>query len=151
VTPNAVTLWINPSASTFGAASEPATGQLSANTGVDGFAIDRFNMRQNTATTVPANMQWDELRVGGSWASVTPPATCSAGEDFSVNEGDTVPLSGCLSPGDSATFLWTQLSGTAVALSDPTLCNPTFTAPQVSAGGETLTFKLTTTRPCSTC
>src|SRR5262249_53193807 len=34
VTPNAVTLWINPSASTFGAASEPATGQLSANTGV---------------------------------------------------------------------------------------------------------------------
>jgi hypothetical protein len=70
--PNSVSLWINPAASTFGAPAEPATGSLSQTTGTDGYAIDRFNMRQNTAVSVPAAMQWDELRVGLSWTSVTP-------------------------------------------------------------------------------
>jgi hypothetical protein len=70
--PNAVSLWINPASSTFGAAAAPATGFISQTTGTDGLTIDRFNMRQNTAASVPAAMQWDELRVGLSWASVTP-------------------------------------------------------------------------------
>jgi hypothetical protein len=74
VSPNSVSLWINPSASTFGAAAEPASGFVAATTGVDGLAIDRFNMRQNTATSVPASMDWDELRIGRSWSDVTPPA-----------------------------------------------------------------------------
>lgn len=71
--PNVVSLWANPGASAFGAATEPASGFVSAASGVDGFVIDRFNLRQNTATSVPAAMQWDELRVGLSWAAVTPP------------------------------------------------------------------------------
>jgi hypothetical protein len=71
--PNSVSLWINPSAATFGSASPPGSGFLSATSGVDGYVIDRFNMRQNTASSVPAAMQWDELRIGASWASVTPP------------------------------------------------------------------------------
>jgi hypothetical protein len=54
-------------------ATEPTTGFIFATTGTDGFTIDRFNMRQNTATSVPAAMQWDELRVAGAWADVTPP------------------------------------------------------------------------------
>jgi hypothetical protein len=77
VSPNAVTLWINPSIATFGAATEPASGFVSATTGTDGFTIDRFNMRQNAATgnfSVPASIQWDELRFGLTWASVTPAA-----------------------------------------------------------------------------
>jgi len=74
VSPNAVSLWINPSPATFGANSEPTNGFITANTGTDGFTLDRFNMRQNTAASVPAAMQWDELRVGISWAIVTPPA-----------------------------------------------------------------------------
>jgi hypothetical protein len=69
--PNPVSLWIDPDASTFGAAAEP-TGFLSATTGTDGFSIDRFNMRQNTAASVPRAMQWDELRFGTTWADVTP-------------------------------------------------------------------------------
>jgi hypothetical protein len=39
--------------------------------------IDRFNIRQNVASgpsSVPAAMQWDELRVGNLWADVTPAA-----------------------------------------------------------------------------
>jgi hypothetical protein len=70
--PNQILLWINPAASTFNSVSEPATAFITANTGTDGFAIDRFNMRQNTASSVPAEMQWDELRVSSGWAGVTP-------------------------------------------------------------------------------
>lgn len=69
--PNTVSLWINPDASTFGAVAPPA-GFISATMGTDGFAIDRFNMRQNTEASVPAAMQWDELRVGNTWRDVTP-------------------------------------------------------------------------------
>jgi hypothetical protein len=72
VSPNSVSLWINPPSSTFNSSIEPATGFISANTGTDGFSIDRFNMRQNTASSVPAEMQWDELRVSSGWAGVTP-------------------------------------------------------------------------------
>ncbi|MEY2429733.1 MAG: hypothetical protein QOJ40_2618, partial [Verrucomicrobiota bacterium] len=67
--PNEASLWINPDPATL--ASEPSGGFISATTGADGFTIDRFNMRQNTAVSVPAAMQWDELRVGFSWVAVT--------------------------------------------------------------------------------
>jgi hypothetical protein len=76
ISPNAASLWINPNASTFGAPSAPTNGFISATTGTDGAAIDRFNFRQNVASganSVPASMQWDELRVGTNWAMVTPP------------------------------------------------------------------------------
>ena len=71
--PNQVYLWVNPAPATFGSATEPSAGFITAATGTDGFGIDRFNFRQNTAQSVPAAMQWDELRVGLNWSSVTPP------------------------------------------------------------------------------
>jgi hypothetical protein len=78
VSPNSVSLWINPPSSTFYSAIEPGTGFITANTGAEGFAIDRFNMRQNTASSVPAEIQWDELRFSSGWAGVTPiPVTIS--------------------------------------------------------------------------
>ncbi len=76
VSPNTVSLWINPSFTNFASSSAP-TNFISASTGTDGFMIDRFNMRQNTITSVPTEMQWDELRFGDSWASVTPKAPAS--------------------------------------------------------------------------
>ena len=72
VSSNAVSLWVNPSPSTFGASAEPPAFIMASN-GTDGLTIDRFNMRQNTVVSVPAAMQWDELRFGTSWAVVTPP------------------------------------------------------------------------------
>ena len=72
VSPNAVYLWVNPGLSNFGAVADPTNGFITANSGTDGFVLDRFNMRQNSAATVPAAMQWDELRIGLSWAAVTP-------------------------------------------------------------------------------
>src|SRR5205814_5567011 len=78
VSPNVVSLWINPSSGVFGASNAPATGFISATNGTDGFTIDRFNFRQNTASSVPAAMQWDELRVGTQWADAAPAPTASS-------------------------------------------------------------------------
>lgn len=69
--PNRATLWIDPPASTLGT-TDAATAFISSTTGTNGLAIDRFNFRQNTAATLPAAMQWDELRVATRWADVTP-------------------------------------------------------------------------------
>jgi hypothetical protein len=74
VTPNVATLWVNPDPASFGLPEPPTAGALLTAAGSDGYSIDRFNIRQNTATSVPAAMQWDELRVGLSWADVTPAA-----------------------------------------------------------------------------
>ena len=75
VSPNVASLWVNPDGASFGSASEPSTGALAATSGTEiaGLVIDRFNFRQNTATSVPAAVQWDELRVGTTWAEVTDP------------------------------------------------------------------------------
>lgn len=45
--------------------------------------------------------------------------------------------------GDAVSYLWTQLSGTSVTLSDPTSAAPTFTAPDAPAAGLTLVFEVT--------
>lgn len=74
----------------------------------------------------------------------TPPSA-NAGTDQSVSEGDAVNLDGSASSdpdGDGITFSWTQTAGTAVTLSDATASQPTFTAPDVTPSGETLTFQL---------
>ena len=46
---------------------------------------------------------------------------------------------------DPLTYAWEQIGGTSVILSDPTAQQPTFDAPIVAIGGETLSFKLTVT------
>ncbi|MGZ4963524.1 MAG: hypothetical protein ACXWC8_13295, partial [Limisphaerales bacterium] len=70
--PNLVSMWINPDPTALGASSTPSPA-LTTSAGTDGFVIDRFNIRQNTTTSVPAAMQWDELRLGNTWLDVTPP------------------------------------------------------------------------------
>lgn len=46
---------------------------------------------------------------------------------------------------DPLAHAWEQIGGTAVTLSGATTSQPTFTAPTVALGGETLSFKLTVT------
>lgn len=95
---------------------------------------------------------FDEWRMGPSYAAVTPvqtdqPPVASAGAPFSVNEGQlgvTLDGTGSFDPdGDALTFAWAQVAGTAVVLADASSPSPSFHAPTVPLGGETLTFQLT--------
>lgn len=67
-------MWINPGVLDFGAGSPPAATLTSAPGGTiaDSFAsLLTFNLR-NVNTVGAPNVQFDELRVGTTWADVTP-------------------------------------------------------------------------------
>jgi hypothetical protein len=71
-----------------------------------------------------------------------------AGPDQMVDEGTLVQLAGSGSDpdgGDMVSLAWSQLSGPAVVLSNPSSPSPTFDAPSVGAGGEDVTLELTVT------
>jgi chitinase len=72
------------------------------------------------------------------------PLVADVGGDFSVNEGDTVFL-GVSGGSGSATpdYSWTQIGGTSVNLAVADTLSTAFVAPDVSIGGETLSFLLT--------
>ena len=86
----------------------------------------------------------DTCIVKVSWVNVPP--TANASFDQTVDERDTVTLNGAGSsdPDDGiASFYWKQTGGPSVKISDPTASRPVFTAPDVSAQDEFLTFQLT--------
>ena len=70
--------------------------------------------------------------------------TAEAGDNQTVDEGDTVTLSGSGTDpeGESVTYAWRQTSGATVALSSTSVAAPTFTAPNLLAN-EDLIFELT--------
>ncbi|UCF01843.1 MAG: hypothetical protein JSV14_16035, partial [Deltaproteobacteria bacterium] len=73
-------------------------------------------------------------------------AKADAGPAQTVNEGDTVVLDGSKSklPGGIDTYQWQQTGGTpTVTLIEADTAKASFTAPDVGAGGTTLTFQLT--------
>lgn len=63
-------LWVNPTPATFGAGAAP-TATLTSSGGTDMTAISQFLLRGATGSPISTV---DELRVGTTWASVTPPA-----------------------------------------------------------------------------
>ncbi len=66
-------LWINPSASNFGSGSPPASSLATASgNDISSSKIASFVFFQRDATE-PAAMLADELRIGPTWSSVTPP------------------------------------------------------------------------------
>jgi len=68
-----------------------------------------------------------------------------AGPDQIVDEGDVVSLDGSASTGDGdplTSYDWTQVGGPPVVLDTTDPVQPTFTAPIVAIGGETVTFEL---------
>lgn len=73
------------------------------------------------------------------------PPTSNAGGDQTVAELSNVDLDGSASfdaDGDMLTYAWLQTGGTNVALSDPTIAQPSFTSPDVMTP-VVLTFQLT--------
>ena len=76
------------------------------------------------------------------------PPVADAGTDQTVDQGDAVTLNGSGSSdadGTIASYLWEQLSGSVVTLTNENTATAGFTAPDVAAAGETLTFRLTVT------
>ena len=71
-----------------------------------------------------------------------------AGPDRTVIGGDLVTLDGSTSSyadGTITSYLWEQISGQSVVLSGAMTSRPSFTAPYVQQGGDTLVFRLTVT------
>jgi uncharacterized repeat protein (TIGR02543 family) len=72
--------------------------------------------------------------------------TADAGSDQSVLAGSLVTLDGSASsdadPTQTLSYAWTQTTGTAVSLSDPSAVSPSFTAPNTA---DILTFQLVVT------
>lgn len=74
----------------------------------------------------------------------SPNILCNAGQNQTVIEGATVSLNGSGSiTGAGITYQWTQTAGPSVALTDANSIQASFTAPDVTDGSETLTFRLT--------
>jgi hypothetical protein len=74
------------------------------------------------------------------------PPTANAGADQTLDEKTVVILHGSNSydPDDGIkSYQWEQIGGPVVTLSEPTIEQPTFAAPEVSADGVSLTFQLT--------
>ncbi|MCA9334247.1 MAG: hypothetical protein H6626_15065 [Pseudobdellovibrionaceae bacterium] len=70
----------------------------------------------------------------------------NAGSDQAVSENDTVHLDGTLSldpDGDSLTYSWQAIAGSAVSLNNADTATPNFVAPNVPTGGVTITLELT--------
>jgi hypothetical protein len=85
----------------------------------------------------------DDCIVNVSW--VNEPPRANAGPDSSCNEHEVVMLdgSGSEDPDDGiASYRWHQQTGTPVTLDDPTAVQPSFRAPDVKPGGESLAFQL---------
>ena len=92
-TDDEVSLWINPDPAAFGGANEPASPLRATLSGTDITSIDRFAFRQNTAGNTPAVMVFDELRIGTTWASVTPSSVVPPPALSIRREGASVILS----------------------------------------------------------
>jgi hypothetical protein len=77
-----VNLYVNPVSTSFGGTAPATPSATATNTGgTDLTTVDGFFLRQDSTTTTPANLQFDELRVATTYAEVTPAAAA----------GDTTP------------------------------------------------------------
>jgi hypothetical protein len=86
----------------------------------------------------------DTCIVNVSWVNIAP--VSDAGADQTADEGTLVTLNGTNSSDADdgiALYLWKQVSGIPVTLSDTTSIQPEFTAPRGITQTESLTFSLT--------
>jgi K319L-like, PKD domain/Calx-beta domain len=132
-----------------GDTSEPVTVQVNGDTLVEPSA-ETFNV--NLSNAMGGAVIADGTGVGTIVENQEDPAPIpDAGPDQTVASGATVNLdgTGSIDPaGQALTYMWTQTSGPAVTLNDPTSATPSFTAP---TGPATLTFELLVCDPQPAC
>ena len=96
------------------------------------------NGSQSTADTVTITV-----------ADVNQPPVADAGNDQTILQvGQTVTLDGSNSSDADdgiVSYFWQQIAGPTINLSDNSAVQPTFSSPNVAAGGESLRFSLTVT------
>jgi len=102
-------MWINPPASTFGLANPPPP-TLATNAGGDLSQIASFVLCNRNANE-PAVVFADEVRVGASWASVTPPAESAVIPTLGISQS---PANSVLSWTTNAPGFLLETSGTVV-------------------------------------
>ncbi|MBE9580321.1 MAG: tandem-95 repeat protein [Proteobacteria bacterium] len=100
-----------------------------------------------TVTDSGTPAQSDSEQVTITVGDVNRPPTADAGDEQSVDEGDTVTLdgSGSFDPDGTISYSWSQQAGPTTTLSDASAVRPSFTAPDVEEDGATLSFQLTVT------
>ncbi len=99
-------------------------------------------------TVTDADEQKNTDRVTVNVTFQNQPPVAEAGDYQTVTEGEIVTLSGLNSidpDGGISEYVWTQVSGPSVTLSDPTSVQPTFTAPDVGVNGASVSFELVVT------
>ena len=109
-----VKLWINPVS--LGAVEKPASLITVTNSGVDITGIQKIIIRQDAAATTPL-LSIDEMRVGTSWADVTPgtSGTPTVTTDLTGYNGSFAGiLTGSSSSSSSYTVNGTNLTGNIV-------------------------------------
>jgi hypothetical protein len=97
-----VALWVNPSSNYFGQATDAPPGPtdvpetvITGGTGDAAAGLAYFHVRGGASSDISGIMQMDNLRIGSTWADVTP--TCTAA-------GVSNPSNQSVSPGQTATF-----------------------------------------------
>lgn len=85
-------IWVNPDPTTLGTDTPPPASATAYPEGNDLAYIDRINFRQSTAVQTPQAVTFDEIRVGLSWADVTPVAGPARPEIISVEGAGTTTV-----------------------------------------------------------
>lgn len=125
---------------TGGSPTVSITLSTSQNATFEAPAVSGTQVLTFTLTAVDNDLKQDSDSVRITITDNQP--TADAGDDQSVESGETVTLSGSASGGDAAySYLWTQTSGQTVSLAPSSSAqSPTFVAPEVT---EALVFSLT--------